>query len=152
MNKKALFIDRDGTINKDCPYCHNISDLELYHDAIKIMREYQEKGYMIIIITNQSGIGRGYFSEKEFHIFNNEILRVLKTKGVHITKTYYCPHTPSDKCNCRKPKIGMINQAMGDFDIDLINSLIIGDRDDMEGEMARKIGINYKILDRINKC
>ena len=73
MRRKALFIDRDGTINKDCPYCHNISDLVLYEDAIKIMNEYQEKGYIIIIITNQSGIGRGYFTEKEFHVFNDEL-------------------------------------------------------------------------------
>jgi histidinol-phosphate phosphatase family protein len=148
MSKKALFIDRDGTINKNCPYCHNISDLELYEDAIKMMKDYQEKGYIIIIITNQSGIGRGYFTENEFHVFNNELLRMLKRKGINITRTYFCPHTPEEQCNCRKPEAGMIEQALVDFDIDLKNSIIIGDRDDMEGEIARKIKINYKILDR----
>ena len=89
MSQKALFIDRDGTINKDCPYCHNITDLKLYEDAIKIMKEYQEKGYIIVIITNQSGIGRHYFTEDEFHMFHNEILRKLKVKGVNIAKTYF---------------------------------------------------------------
>jgi D-glycero-D-manno-heptose 1,7-bisphosphate phosphatase len=76
------------------------------------MKEY-------IIITNQSGIGSGFFSKSKFHIFNDEILRILKTKGVNIAKKYYCPRTPDDQCNSRKPKIGMINQAMEDFDIDL---------------------------------
>jgi histidinol-phosphate phosphatase family protein len=150
MRRKALFIDRDGTINKDCPYCHNISDLVLYEDAIKIMNEYQEKGYIIIIITNQSGIGRGYFTEKEFHVFNDELLRILKNRGINITRTYFCPHKPDDQCNCRKPKIGMIEEAISDFEIDLENSIIIGDRVEIEGIMAKKIGIKYKIFDREN--
>ncbi len=149
MSKKALFIDRDGTINKDCPpYYRKISDLEIYEDAIKIMKEYQENGYITIIIANQSGIERGYFTESELHVFNNEILRILKMKGISISKTYYCPHTIDDQCNCRKPKTGMIERATVDFDIDLKASIIIGDRDDMEGEIARKIGIDYKILNR----
>ncbi len=150
MNQKVVFIDRDGTINKDCPYCHNIADLELYEDAIKLMKKYQDKGYIIIIITNQSGIGRGYFTENEFHIFHDEILRILKTKGINITKTYYCPHKPEEQCNCRKPKTGMIEQALKDFDIDLKNSIIIGDREDIEGIMAKAIGINCKIINRQN--
>lgn len=148
MRRRALFIDRDGTINKDCPYCHNIKDLYIYDDAVEIMKEYKNKGYLIIIITNQSGINRGYFTDQEFHVFHNELLKRLKERGVEFDKTYYCPHRPDENCRCRKPKLGMIEKAMEEFDIDLKNSIIIGDRDDMEGEMGRRIGIDYRILER----
>ncbi len=148
MQKRALFIDRDGTINKDCPYCHDPKDMFIYDDAVEIMKEYKNKGYLIIIITNQSGINRGYFSDQEFHIFHDELLKRLEIRGVIIDKTYYCPHRPDENCRCRKPRLGMIEKAIKDFDIDLKNSIIIGDRDDMEGEMARQLGIEYKILNR----
>ena len=74
MARKALFIDRDGTINRDCPYCHDLKELYVYDDAVQVMKEYEEKGYLIIIVTNQSGINRGYFTENEFHLFHNEFL------------------------------------------------------------------------------
>jgi D-glycero-D-manno-heptose 1,7-bisphosphate phosphatase len=148
MRRRALFIDRDGTINKDCPYCHDIKDLYIYDDAVEIMKEYKNKGYLIIIITNQSGINRGYFTDQEFHVFHNELLRILKERGVEVDKTYYCPHRPDENCRCRKPKLGMIDKAMEEFDIDIKSSIIIGDRDDMEGEMGRRIGIDYRILER----
>ena len=148
MKKKALFIDRDGTINKDCPYCHDKKDLIIYDDAVEIMKDSRNREYLNIIITNQSGINRGYFTDEEFHVFHNELLKQLEERGVDIDKTYYCPHRPDENCDCRKPNLGMIKKAMEDFDIDLKNSIIIGDRDDMEGEMARQLGIEYKILKR----
>ena len=148
MKKRALFIDRDGTINKDCPYCHDPKDLIIYDDAVEIVKDYRNRGYLIIIITNQSGINRGYFTDEEFHVFHNELLKQLEERGVVIDKTYYCPHRPDENCECRKPKLGMIKRAMGDFDIDLEKSIIVGDRDDMEGRMGRQLGIEYKILKR----
>ena len=148
MKKRALFIDRDGTINKDCPYCHDPKDLIIYDDAVEIMKGYINRGYLIIIITNQSGINRGYFTDEEFHVFHNELLKKLEERGVVIDKTYYCPHRPDENSECRKPKLGMIKKAMEDFDIDLEKSIIVGDRDDMEGEMGRQLGIEYKILKR----
>jgi histidinol-phosphate phosphatase family protein len=148
MKKRALFIDRDGTINKDCPYCHDPKDLIVYDDSVEIMKDYRSRGYLIIIITNQSGINRGYFTDEEFHVFHNELLKQLEERGVDIDKTYYCPHRPDENCECRKPKLGMIKRAMGDFDIDLEKSIIVGDRDDMEGRMGRQLGIEYKILKR----
>ena len=148
MKKRALFIDRDGTINKDCPYCHDPKDLIIYDDAVEIMKGYINRGYLIIIITNQSGINRGYFTDEEFHVFHNELLKKLEERGVVIDKTYHCPHRPDENCECRKPKLGMIKKAMEDFDIDLEKSIIVGDRDDMEGEMGRQLGIEYKILKR----
>ena len=117
--KKALFIDRDGTINRDCPYCHDVSQLEIYHDSIEIMREYQRSGYTIVIITNQSGIGRGYFTEQQFQIFQNKVLETLEENGVNVTKTYFCPHRPEENCNCRKPRLEMIFRAASELGIDI---------------------------------
>ena len=148
MIKRALFIDRDGTINRDCPYCHDLKDLYIFQDTVEIMKDYRKKGYLIIIITNQSGINRGCFSDGEFHTFHNELLRRLKEMEVEVDETYYCPHRPEENCECRKPQLGMIQKAMENFDIDLKNSVIIGDRDDMEGEMGRKLGIEYLIVNR----
>ena len=146
--KKALFIDRDGTINKDCPYCHDISQLEIYPDALEIMKQYQANGYVIVIITNQSGIGRGYFTIEQFYQFHRELLKKIEEMGIKIEKTYFCPHRPEENCNCRKPKLGMIFEAEKEIHIDINESVIIGDRDDMEGEMGRRLGIEYRILKR----
>ncbi|MBC7128949.1 MAG: HAD family hydrolase [Thermoplasmatales archaeon] len=140
----ALFIDRDGTINANEPeYPHKPEHLRIYEDAVELMKEYQNKGYLIIIITNQSGIGRGYFTLEQMQEFNNLLISELAKRGVKINALYFCPHTPADNCNCRKPKLGLIEQAMKDFEIDLKNSIIVGDRDDIEGEMARKLGIKF---------
>lgn len=148
MKNKALFIDRDGTINRDCPYCHKLEDLFIYDDAVDIMREYQNRGYLIIILTNQSGIGRGYFTVEEFWNFHNHLLKELEKKGVHVNATYFCPHKPEDKCPCRKPNTGLLERAVKDFNINVEESIVIGDRDDIDGEMARRFGIKYKIIKR----
>ncbi len=147
MNK-ALFIDRDGTINHDCPYCKDPRDLKIYPDAVALMKDYQEKGFLIIIVTNQSGIGRGYFSEKEMQKFNDHLLDELSRMGVEVDAIYHCPHMPGASCNCRKPKPGMILEAAEDFDIDLNSSFIVGDKDSIEGELARTLGMQYTILKR----
>ncbi|MGC8565722.1 MAG: D-glycero-alpha-D-manno-heptose-1,7-bisphosphate 7-phosphatase [Thermoplasmata archaeon] len=148
MKNKALFIDRDGTINRDCPYCHRIEELYIYEDAVNIMRKYQENGYLIIILTNQSGIGRGYFTIDEFWYFHNHLVMELERRGIHITDTYFCPHKPEDNCPCRKPNTGLIERAVKDYNIDVDKSIVIGDRDDVDGEMARRFGIKYEIIKR----
>ncbi|MGC8585065.1 MAG: D-glycero-alpha-D-manno-heptose-1,7-bisphosphate 7-phosphatase [Thermoplasmata archaeon] len=139
---KALFVDRDGTLNRDCPYCHKIEDLKIIENNLEIVRRYQDE-YLVIIISNQSGIGRGYFTYREFYSFHKELIRQLKNRGVRIDATYICPHRPEDDCKCRKPGLGMIEKAKIDFDINLNESIIFGDRDDMEGEMARKLNIKF---------
>ncbi len=142
----ALFIDRDGTINRDCPYCFKPEDLVIYPDTLNIMREYQKQDYLIIIITNQSGIVRKYFTVEQMNRFNNSMLLELRKNGVSVNAIYYCPHLPEDGCNCRKPKTALIELAAQDFNINLSESFVLGDRDDMEGAMARKLGIPYKII------
>lgn len=133
--KKAIFLDRDGTINVEKHYLHRIEDFEFLSGVIEGLRLLQKNNYLLIIITNQSGIGRGYYSEKDFHKLNNWMLETLNEQHIKIAKVYYCPHLPDAKvnkyrmdCECRKPKLGMYNQAVKDFDIDLSQSFVIGDK------------------------
>lgn len=134
MNK-AMFLDRDGVINIDKGYVYKIEDFEFIDGIIEILREYQEKGYLLIIITNQAGIARGYYTEDDYLVLNRWMIDKLQGQGINITKVYYCPHHPEHgigkykkDCNCRKPKPGMIQKAVRDFNIDLSNSILIGDK------------------------
>jgi D,D-heptose 1,7-bisphosphate phosphatase len=132
MNK-AIFLDRDGTINIDKGYVHKIEDLEFLPNAIEGLRKLQ-KEYRLIIATNQSGIARGYYTEEDYFIFRNEMHKRLKEQGILITAEYFCPHHPKEGigkykvyCNCRKPKTGMLEQAAKDFNLNLNECWVIGD-------------------------
>ena len=124
--KKAVFLDRDGTLNEDENYTHKLEHFKLLPGVIEGLKKLK-KDYILIIITNQSGIGRGIFKEDEFHKFNNHLIGDLKKQGIEVKKTYYCPHTPQDNCDCRKPKIKNIKEAVKEFGIDLKKSWMIGD-------------------------
>lgn len=141
--RKALFIDRDGTINHDCPYCHDPDDIVIYPDAVNLIRDYRSRGYLIIVVTNQSGLGRKYFTRDELDQFNSALNNELRKLGAEYDFLYYCPHTPEDKCDCRKPRTGMIKKACSDHQIDLKGSVMAGDRDDIDGEIARTLGIPF---------
>ena len=143
MKKPALFIDRDGTINRDCPYCKDPEDLQIYSDAVDIISKYASRGFLIIIITNQSGIGRGYFNVEEMQNFNSALMRKVTRMGGRIDDLFYCPHTPEEKCECRKPETGLIKQATEKYEIDMENSIMVGDREDMDGKLARRLGIKF---------
>lgn len=151
LTRKALFIDRDGTINVDCPYCHKPSDLRIYDDSVSIMKEFARRGFHIVIVTNQSGIGRGYFTEREMQAFNSELISRLRREGIEIAAIYHCPHRPEEGCDCRKPGTGLIKRAERELGINLSESIIVGDRDDIEGELARKLNMKYMILNREKK-
>jgi len=134
MNK-AVFLDRDGTLNVEKHYLYKIEDFEFLPGVIEGLKLLQEAGYLLIVITNQSGIGRGYYSEEDFNILNNWMLETLKENGVTVNAVYYCPHLPNaqvekyrKECKCRKPKLGMFLQAIEDFEIDLNKSYAIGDK------------------------
>lgn len=134
MNK-AVFFDRDGTINVEKNYLYKIEDFEFLPGAIDGMRMLQDVGYKLIIITNQSGIARGYYTEEDFRILNDWMLQELQRNGVGITHVYYCPHHPYAKieqyriqCDCRKPFLGLFEQAIRDYEIDLNGSYSIGDK------------------------
>lgn len=125
MKTKALFLDRDGVINVDKNYVYKAQDFEFCAGIFALCTLFLSKGYKIFIITNQSGIARGFYSEKDFEKLSEFMCAEFEKKGVHITKIYHCPHL--EGCECRKPKPGMILQAQSDFDIDLANSIFIGD-------------------------
>ena len=131
---KAVFLDRDGTINVDKHYLYKIEEFEFLPGAVEGMRALQEAGYLLIIVTNQSGIGRGYYTEEAFHTLNQWMIEMLERQGVHITAVYYCPHLPDaalpeyrQECSCRKPKPGMYYQAAEEWNIDFAQSIAIGD-------------------------
>lgn len=134
MNK-AVFLDRDGTINAEKGYIYKIQDFEFLPNTIDALRLLQDNGFKLIIITNQSGIGRGYYTEKDFELLNTWMVKELMSLGVRIDKVYYCPHLPDAKveiyrqeCECRKPKLGMFFQAISDFELDVSKCYAIGDK------------------------
>ncbi len=126
--KKALFLDRDGIINVDHGYVYKIEDFEFSDGIFDLVKLFTDAGYLIFVVTNQSGIGRGYYSEEDFITLSDWMIAEFKKQELKIEKVYYCPHSPKDKCHCRKPQTGMIEQALADYSIDLAHSYIIGDK------------------------
>ncbi len=143
MSKPAVFVDRDGTLNRDCPYCYDPKDLYVFADTVELVRKYSDKGYIVLIVTNQSGINRGYFTREQVDNFNDALKKEMKSMGVKVDDVFVCPHRPEEKCSCRKPEKGMVEQALAKYDIDISQSIFIGDRDDMDGELARKYGMKF---------
>lgn len=138
--RQALFLDRDGVVNVDRGYVHTPEECEFMPGIFELVRAAKEKGYLIFIITNQAGIGRGYYSEADFLEFSSWIEDRFAEKGAKIEKTYHCPHHPEaglgdylKTCECRKPKPGMILQAARDYDINLSMSLMLGDKESDRG-------------------
>ncbi len=127
MNR-AIFLDRDGTINVDHGYLHNPLDLEFIEGSVEALARLSRSGYMLIIITNQSGIGRGYFGVDGFEAFNGALVEALAREGVKITDTFMCPHSPDEVCECRKPQPFMVQRAIEKYNIDPTKSFMLGDK------------------------
>ena len=134
-SQSAIFIDRDGTINEDSGYISTPDDLIIYPFAAEAVRLINESNLKAIVITNQSGIARGIYTEAELGVIHNRMLEELARDGAHIDAVYYCPHHPrigDDRyrkmCDCRKPGTGMLMQAAREHDIDLAHSYVIGDK------------------------
>jgi D-glycero-D-manno-heptose 1,7-bisphosphate phosphatase len=123
--RPAVFLDRDGTIIKDADYLSRVDELEVFEFAAEALRLLKEKGYLLIVLTNQSGIARGFFDEATMQTVHDALKGRLN--GL-IDAIYFCPHGPDDGCDCRKPGVGMIKQAASEYSIDLANSWIIGDK------------------------
>ena len=157
MNK-AVFLDRDGVINHDHAYVSKIDDFEFIDGVFEACQKFVAQGYLIIIVTNQSGIGRGYYSEQDFVILTDWMKAEFIKHKVLISGVYFCPHHPKNalpeylkECNCRKPMPGMLNQAISDFNIDVKKSIMIGDKvSDLQA--AQAANIKTKILVKSGKC
>ena len=131
----AVFLDRDGTLILDKHYLSSPDKVKLYSCAAESVKKLRAAGFKIIVVTNQSGIARGMFSQKDLAKVNRQFLSLLKKQGAKIDGLYYCPHIDDDNCNCRKPKTGMVLQAAKEHNIDLSRSYAVGDsvRDYMLG-------------------
>lgn len=123
--RKAVFIDRDGTLIEEVNFLSNVEDLRVFPYTSEAVRLLKDAGFLVIVVTNQSGIGRGIYDEAAMHSIHEAMQEQLENM---IDAFYYCPHLPCDGCDCRKPELGMINLALKDFEIDLQGSWMIGDK------------------------
>jgi D-glycero-D-manno-heptose 1,7-bisphosphate phosphatase len=128
LSRPAVFLDRDGTISDDVGYLNDVSQFRMFPFAAEAIRKLNDANLPVIVVTNQSGVGRGMFSESMVHIVHEEMTQQLAAAGAHLTAIYYCPHTSDDDCQCRKPKPGMIRQAAREHGVDLVRSFVVGDR------------------------
>ena len=144
MNK-AVFLDRDGVINIDKAYVYKIEDFEFCQGVFEALKHFQNLGYLLIVVTNQSGIGRGYYREEDFQHLTQWMKQELQKCGVAIDAVYYCPHAPEAMCNCRKPKSGMFENAIKALDIDVNKSWMIGDKES-DIQAAHNVKIPHTVL------
>ena len=152
----AVFLDRDGVINVDHGYVSTWERFEFLPGVPDALRALQDAGYLLIVVSNQSGIGRGYYCEADVESLNQVIAQHLgSTVGVTLSGFYHCPHHPTEaegefrrQCDCRKPAPGMIRQAVLDHGIDLKTSLLVGDKDsDIEAGRAAGVARLFKVVD-----
>ena len=133
----AVFVDRDGTIMKDCDYCSDPKDVRIFPGVPEALRRLKARGFKLIVITNQSGIGRGLMTVEQYRAVDAEVLRQLDDL---IGATYFCPDVPGQRSICRKPAPGMILQAKREHGIDLSRSFFIGDKE-IDVECGRNAGV-----------
>lgn len=140
LRRPAVFIDRDGTLINERGYLSDPNKLHIYKHAAPALKKLQEAGFYLIVITNQSGIARGLFSEKTLFRIHSRLKALLKQNGVFLSKIYHCPHLPEAGCICRKPKPGLVHKATREFNIDLSCSYMVGDQD-RDIHLATNVGI-----------
>lgn len=142
QGQKTIFIDRDGTLIEEVNFLHRVEDLRFFgytNEAIKLLKE---SGFRVVVVTNQSGIGRGLYTTDEMHAIHEQIQKDLTEK---LDAFYFCPHLPDAGCACRKPNVGMIEQAKRDFEIDFTNSWVIGDKV-LDVELGFNAGIKSALV------
>jgi D-glycero-D-manno-heptose 1,7-bisphosphate phosphatase len=153
MKRRALFLDRDGVINVEKNYVHKVEDFHFIEGVFETSKAFQDAGYLIVVITNQSGIGRGYYTETDFHALTDWMKGEFAKHGVTVAAAYFCPHHPEEAqddykviCACRKPAPGMILKAAGELGIDLQQSVLVGDKEiDIEAGLKAGVGRNYLV-------
>lgn len=134
VTKRAVFLDRDGTINVEKDYLYRPEEFEFIPGAVDAVRLLKQHGYVVVVVTNQSGIARGYYTEDDLTVLHNHIDRLLAAEGVSVDAWYYCPHHAEGKgeyavdCSCRKPLPGMLLKAADEHGIDLSSSWMVGDK------------------------
>lgn len=125
--RPAVFLDRDGTLNEAVGYLNHPSRFRLFPWSVEAIRAIRDEGYLAILTTNQSGIGRGLIAEETLAAVHGELRRILEEAGAPLDGIYCCPHRPQDRCECRKPKPGLLRRAASELGVDLARSWMIGD-------------------------
>ena len=136
---RFVFLDRDGTLVRDAGYTHRLSDYALLPNVVKGLRLLVDAGFRLAIVTNQSGIGRGYFGVGDYRAFQQHLEADLARQGIPIERSYHCPHRPDEDCPCRKPAPGLLERAQQELGADLTESWVIGDAA-RDVELARRAG------------
>ena len=147
LGKKTIFLDRDGVINKDVQYLYKIDDFEFIDGIFDACIYFQNLGYQIIIITNQSGISRGYYTESDYQKVTQWMLSQFEKNNIDILDIFHCPHGPNSTCDCRKPNPGMFIEAKAKHNTDMTKSWMIGDKE-VDVIAANSVGIDNTILVR----
>jgi D-glycero-D-manno-heptose 1,7-bisphosphate phosphatase len=148
MLTPAAFLDRDGVINEDRGYVSAWRDFAFLPGAVEAISRLQDAGYLPVIVTNQSGIARGYFSEADYRALTERMCAALADAGVTIGKVYHCPHAPGRRppCTCRKPRAGMIERAIAELGIDRAASFMVGDKlGDITAGRAAELGATFRV-------
>lgn len=156
---KAVFLDRDGTINKDKQYLYKVSEFEYLKGAVEGLKALSDMGYLLVVVTNQSGIARGYYTEQEYWKLDAWMRADLLDKGIKVAESYYCPHLPggcvaeyAKECECRKPKTGLFWRAADDLGIDMNCSFAVGDKP-RDLSICEESGVKGILLsDKANSC
>ena len=147
MAIKTIFLDRDGVVNKEVRYLYRLSDFEFIDGVFDACLYFQKLSYKIIIISNQSGIARGYYNENDYQKLTEWMLGQFNDNGINILDIFYCPHSPESLCECRKPKPGMLIEAEYKYNISMKDSWMIGDKE-TDIKAANLAGIINTILVR----
>lgn len=143
--EKAIFLDRDGTINVDVDYLHETDKLVFIDGTVEALALLKRQGYKLIVISNQSGIGRGYFGAQDVERLHAYMNHILQEHNAAIDAFYYCPHVEQDRCTCRKPQTGLIDRAVAEWGIDLTRSYMVGDKE-ADVMTAVNAGCRYGLL------
>jgi D-glycero-D-manno-heptose 1,7-bisphosphate phosphatase len=143
--RPAAFLDRDGTLIDDAYYVYGPEDVALLPGAATAVRALNDAGWLVIVVTNQSGVSRGHFSHDELRRTNNRVAELLAREGARLDGVYYCPHLPWSGCACRKPAAGMIEQACAHFPIDRAASWVIGDKI-VDVQLGRSAGCSSALV------
>ena len=137
--RPAVFLDRDGTIADEVGYLNHLSRFRMFPFAAAAIRALNQRGLPVIVITNQSGVARGYFPESLVHAVHDRMTQELTAAGARLDAVYYCPHQGQDACDCRKPKPGLLHRAAREHALDLRRSFVVGDRYS-DVELAHSVG------------
>ena len=144
---KVIFLDRDGVINQEVGYLHKSKNFKFIDGIFEACKYFQSLGFKVIVVTNQSGIARGYYQETDFHILTKWMLVQFYNQDIDILDVFFCPHGPNSTCTCRKPKPGMFIEARDKYGINMAESWIIGDKE-TDIDAANAAGVNNTILVR----